>query len=210
MEADYGLELGPTAPALEIPWEDAEGQLHYVELRSNANQSARDLELAVDGIPEARQFPALRCFLIRANSEQSAWQTAKCDAWADETNADENLYGAAFTQNCYVDIVLAGRADSLRGDLEIHKRAAQGLAQMLDAQEALEACAEIVVRRCYFHRASNLEESDAGYCLTLFLVAYGTSPVCAMECWASAMKLAAECLLKLRPCEEQAQGSELG
>ena len=36
MEADYSIELGPAAPALEIPWNDPEGQLHYLDLRAPA------------------------------------------------------------------------------------------------------------------------------------------------------------------------------
>ena len=57
--------------------------------------------------------------------------------------------------------------------------------------------AEIVVRRCYFHPAGNAEESDAGYCLTLFLIGYGTTEAKAAECLAAAMGVAAECLVQL-------------
>jgi hypothetical protein len=207
VEADYSLELGPTAPALEIPWQDPEGRLHYVELRRDVG---RELESSVDAIPEAQQFPALRRFLINANTRQSAWRTVKCDVWADETDAMENLYGATYTQNCYVDLVLAEQAGNLRSSLEAHKSAAKELAHMLGAYETLEACAEIVVRRCYFHYASDPEKSDDGYSLTLFLIGYGATRVAAAECWASTMNIASECLLKLRPHEDQAQGSELG
>jgi len=106
--------------------------------------------------------------------------------------------------------VLAEQAGSLRGSLETHKSAAKELAHMLDAYEALEACAEIVVRRCYFHNTSDPERSDDGYSLTLFLIGYGATPAAAAECWASTMNIASECLLKVQPHEDQAQGSELG
>jgi len=201
MEADYGLELGPAAPALEIPWQDPEGLLHYVDLRECGSQIGRDLGNRIDSIPEAQQFPALRQFLMLVNSAPSGWQTAKCDVWADETNAAENLYSAGFTQSCYVDLVLAKASAHLRDNLEVHKSAAQELAQRLDADEELDAFAEIVVRRCYFHTASDPEASDAGYCLTLFLIGYGAEPAAAEDCWARATDLAAQWLLKVQPHE---------
>jgi hypothetical protein len=202
MEADYAVELGPEAPALELPWEDPEGRWSYVELRSGAGAAEpdweRNLKRQIDRIPEARQFPALRRFLLAANSPLSRWQTAKCSVWPDEANPGENAYQAGFTHSCYIDLVLAEPSAELRGDLEAHQALAKEMAQKLGGDESLEAVAEIVVRRCYFHCEGNAEESDAGYCLTLFLVGYGTSPAKAAECLAGAMGLAAECLVQLQ------------
>ena len=101
MDADYSVELGPKAPALELPWKDPEGRVQYVELRSvsgsGTDQSvARDVERGVERIPEARQFPALRRFLLDANSPQSPWQTVKCDVWSGRDRAEENLYNEGF------------------------------------------------------------------------------------------------------------------
>ncbi len=214
MDADYSVELGRKAPALEVPWKDPEGRVQYVELRSlsgsgTGHGAARDVERGVERIPEAQQFPALRRFLVDVNSPQSPWQTAKCDVWTGEVKTAENLYNAGFAQSSYVDVVLAEQAAGLRGELGVHQRLAKGLAQMLEADEALEATAEMVVRRCYFHRGTEAEESDAGYCLTLWLTGYGASPAEAAECWTRALELAAGCLLKLQPLEESARGSEL-
>ena len=220
MEADYRVELGPAAPALELPWTDPEGRSHYVELRGAASLR----ECSVDGkpdritdgitdgiadritdrIPEARRFPALGRFLVDANSQPSAWQTAKCDVWADQTEAMENLYNFGFAHSSYVDLVLAEPAAALRGSLEAHQRLAKEMAQRLEANEGLKALAEIVVRRCYFHPGASLEESDAGYCLTLFLIGYGATPGEAAECWERTLEFAAECLLQLQPREESA------
>lgn len=197
MEADYSVELGPSAPALELPWRDPEGQLHYVELRGEGGLTTGNL----DSIAEARRFPALRRFLATVNSQPSAWQTVKCDAWADATEAAANLYDAGFAQNSYVDLVLAEHAAALRGCLEAHQQLAKEMAQALEANESLEALAEIVVRRCYFHPETNLEESDAGYCLTLFLTGYGATPGEAAESWERTLEFAARCLLKLQPPE---------
>jgi hypothetical protein len=204
MEADDSIELGPSAPALELPWQDPEGRSQYVELRGE------NLDRLTDCIPEAKQFPFLRRFLVSVNSPQSKWKTAKCDVWADQAEAIENPYNAAFTHSSYVDVVLAEEASSLRADLEVHRRVAKELVRMLEANGSLEAVAEIVVRRCYFHHGANLEESDAGYCLTLFLISYGASPTAAAECWGSTLEFAAKCLLKLQPRKDGAQKTELG
>lgn len=201
MEADYSIELGPTAPALEFPWKDPAGRLHCFDLRTEPGSIAR--------LPEARQFPALRRFLIAVNSPPSAWQSAKCDVWREPAEAAENLYDAGFVQNSYVDLLLAGEAGTWRENLEAHRFAASQLAQMLEANEALEALAEIVVRRCYFHRNANAEESEAGYCLTFFLTGYGATPARAAESWDCAMDFAAGCVLNLQPHEGRAQAGEL-
>jgi len=198
MEADYSVELGPDAPALELPWTDPEGRSQYVELRGSG---LTDCDL--DRIVETQRFPALRRFLADVNSQPSTWQTVKCDVWDDKTEATENVYDAGFTRGCYVDLVLAEQAAALRGCLESHRQLAEEMVQKLEANEGLAALAEIVVRRCYFHRASD-EESDAGYCLTLFLIGYGTSPDEATKCWERTLEFAAECLRRMRPREQSA------
>jgi hypothetical protein len=232
MDADYSVELGPGAPALEIPWHDPEGRVHYVELRTeprsaernvepttetNINRSIesdvernperilerileRIVERIVERIPEAQQFPAMRRFLIDLNSPQSAWQTAKCDVWSGEAET-ENLYGAGYSQACYVDLVLTEQAAELRGRLDLHQQAAKEIAQRLETNDGLAASAEIVVRRCYFHPCIDgvaEEESEAGYCLTLFLAGFGASPEEAAQSWERAMEFAAKSWLTVQ------------
>lgn len=202
MDADFSIELGPTAPALEIPWRDAEGRLQYFDLRSEPS--------AIEHIPEAQHFPALRRFLIDVNSQQNPWQTVKCDVWEEAAEPAENFYGACFAQHCYVDVVLTGQARSLRDSLEAHELLARQTVQLLEADDALEATAEIVVRRCYFHRTTLSSEStgtpdetsDAGYCLTLYLSGFGASAGEATERWSQAVQVAAKCLLQLPPHDE--------
>jgi hypothetical protein len=200
MEADYSVELGPSAPALEIPWIDPEGRSHYVELRGTGGPT----NCSLDGIEEAQQFPALRRFLAEVNSQPSVWQTAKCDVWAEETEAAENLYNTGFAQSSYFDLVLAEQAAALRDCLEAHQQLAKEIVRRLETNESLDAYAEVVVRRCYFHRGASLEESDAGYCLTLFLIGYGAFPHEAAECWGRTLEFASECLRKVQPREESA------
>ncbi len=202
MDADSSIELGPDAPALEIPWLDPDGRCHYFDLRSTPGS----LEENIERIPEAVQFPALQRFLLDLNSPLSVWQTAKCDVWCEDSASEENpaanLYGAAFTQSSYVDLILAETNADLRDHLELHRTFASDFAQRLEENETLEASAEVVVRRCYFHRGTSVEamkESDAGYCLTLFLTGYGASPTEATENWDQAMEFASARLLELKP-----------
>ena len=202
MDADYEVELGPEAPALEIPWEDPEGRWNYVDLRAEAGAAGpdweRNLKRTVDRIPETRQFPPLRRFLLAVHSPESAWQTANCSVWPEAADAG-NPYNAAFAHSSYLDLMLASQFAALRAELELHQRLAKELAAMLAADAGIEAQAEVVVRRCYFHRGAITAESDAGYCLTLFLVGYGASAAKAAESLQRAMALATEALVKLQP-----------
>ena len=154
----------------------------------------------IDRIPEVQQFPALRRLLLEVNSPPSAWQTAKCGVSPEKTVGAVNPYNAEFVHTSYIDVVLAEEFSRLRADFDLHQRLARDLAGLLvAANEGLEAHAELVVRRCYFHRSASPEESDAGYCLTLFLTGYGESAAKASENLESAMGLAGEYLLKSRP-----------
>jgi hypothetical protein len=205
MDADFSIELGPDAAALELPWRDDEGGMQYVELRG-----ATPIEQCIEAICEARDFPSMHRFLVAVNSELSAWQTAKCDLWYAACSPDENLYGAGCEHGSYVDFVLAQPFAQRRNELELHVDCARRLAQMLEEDENLQATAEIVVRRCYFHTKGDMEESDEGYCLTFFLTGYGSSAEEAAGRWEQGMDFAAHCWTRLGPAEESAQEEELG
>ena len=210
MEADDAVELGPEAPALELPWQDPEGRWNYHDLRGEVGASGP--ECIIDRVPEARQFPPLRNFLLKVNSPPSVWETAKSGVLPEKavpfrpsttsTGApgapSENPYNAAFAHNCYIDVVLTTEFAAQRNDLELHRRLAKELATALSANQALEAIAEVVVRRCYFHKKEDPEDSDAGYSLTLFLTGYGDSAAEAAENLTAAMELASESLVKLQ------------
>jgi hypothetical protein len=202
MEADYSIELGPEAPALELPWEDPEGRWNYLELRGAATAAEpdwqRNLQCRIDCIPEARPLPALRHFLLAANSPLSAWKTAKCSVWPDAADAAENDFNAGFTLNSYIDLALADEYAGLRDDLHTHERLAAALAESLAENRTVHAIAEVVVRRCYFHDESSEDDSQAGYSLTLFLIGYGNSAVEATDSLAAALTLAVESLAKVK------------
>jgi len=195
MDADYSVELGPEAPSLEIPWIDPGGERQYVDLRTETEAIEHNIEL----VSEAHDFPALRRFLIELNSQRSVWRTAKCDVWTETDCQGGNQYEREFLQGCYVDVALAETETEPREGLEFHRRSAQQFARLMEEDDAIEASAEIVVRRCYFHivaAGATLEESDAGYCLTVFLTGYGASAEAAANQWERALELAAGCFLR--------------
>ena len=202
MEADDAIELGPDAPALELPWQDPEGRWNYHDLRGGAGaagpQWERNLKRGIDRIPETRQFPPLRNFLLKVNSPPSMWETAKCGVMAEKAVPSENFYNASFAHNCYIDLVLSEKEAPRRAELGLHRRLAKELAAALSTDQALEAEAEAVVRRCYFHKKTDPEESDDGYSLTLFLTGYGDTSAKAAENLKGAVELAGESLVKLR------------
>jgi hypothetical protein len=200
MEADDAVELGPDAPALELPWQDPEGRWSYHDLRGEAAGPdwERNLKRSIDRIPEAQQFPPLQNFLLKVNSPPSVWETAKCGVLPEKAVPSENPYNAGFAHDCYIDLVLTEDFTACRAELELHRRLAKELAVALSANEALEATAEAVVRRCYFHKKDDPEESDVGYSLTLFLSGYGDSAAKAAENLKAAMELAGEVLVKLQ------------
>jgi len=69
MQADYEVDLGPDAPALEVPWRSADGSARYFDLRSRP-------ELLLE-IREAAANPELARFLSAINAPRSHFQSAR-------------------------------------------------------------------------------------------------------------------------------------
>lgn len=204
MDADFSLELGPEAPALELPWSDPAGRVHYVSLRREPSR--------IDELPEAAAFPALRHLLLQVNAPASSWLSAKCDVWSEDVEPDENLYGAAWARGSYLDVVLA-RDTAARDNLILHETIARRVANHLEETEELPASVEIVVHRCYFHEESGAavkDDSTPGYCLTLFITGWGASDREATANWQRALECLTGCLLEPFTPEEQALAPELG
>ena len=206
MDADYSIELGPTAPALELPWQDPDGRCGYVNLRQQPHRIAE--------LDEVQSYPALGELLRALNGPHSPWQTAKCDVWCEEQESAEiELPAAAFSQHCYVDLILSDAYQALRNSLPAHQEMARRSAHLLEDQgEELDAtAAEIVIRRCYFHKDDAADSpSEDGYCLTLYLSGYGATPPQAAERWQAALQLAACCLPGLTLPDSAAPDGEVG
>ena len=203
MDADFSIELGPEAAALEMPWSDPDAHVEYFNLR---REPAR-----VEDVPEAAQFPALRSFLQAVNAPASPWQSAKCDVWQEQADTTENLYGAAFAHGSYVDIVLAA-ATAARDNLALHESIARRIAASLEEHEELAATVELVIRRCYFHEedeAGVQVDSTPGYCLTLFVTGWGDACEEAEANWANALQCLSVCLRRPAKDDERALGAEV-
>jgi hypothetical protein len=125
MRVDLRQETEPGDPVLEIPWSDPDRPAcRYIDVKRHP-EGAIELE-------ECRRYPALGQFLLRVNSPESSFRTAKCDVWAtSELELEERL---EFAMPCkvgsYVDLMFE-RAD-LSSRCEPYKNLAEGLTQRLN------------------------------------------------------------------------------
>jgi hypothetical protein len=213
MQADWSVELGGEAAALELPWSDPSGLLLYVDLRAAAARG--ELQAALAQIPEARQWTALDSFLQAANAPQGLWMSAKCDALCGLCDPWENEFRAPWELSGYVDLLFAGALQERRLSRLAHEQAARALARALDEQGPAEAVAEIVVRHCFFHpsecpTSAPAAASQNGYCLTLFLTAWGSGEQEACARWSAALEAAACCLSRWQPQSAEPSRGEVG
>jgi hypothetical protein len=205
MDADWSIEIGAEAAALELPWQDEAGVLRYVDLSAAAEPAA--LETAVAQITEALCYPALRSFLLEVNSPPSAWHSVKCDVWQGSCDPEQNYFAADCEQGGYVDLALSSAHAALRSNFEAHWQAARDIARELDDCGEAQTIAEVVVRRCYYHPSGDMQSSEEGFSLTFFVTAYGNTPEQAAARWEVAMALAAGCWSRWH---QRAKAIELG
>src|SRR5512133_934211 len=100
MDADFSVELGAGDDSLEFPWGSPDGELRYLDLRSQP-----DLLLYVS---EASDYRELGKYLEVVNSEPSEFLTAKCDVWSEtELGEAEEIYEAKVKLGCYIDHLFA-------------------------------------------------------------------------------------------------------
>ncbi|MBI2682144.1 MAG: hypothetical protein HYX26_02815 [Acidobacteriales bacterium] len=184
---DFSVEVGPEAPALEVPWSAKDGSTRYFDLRARP-------ELLLE-IPEANQNQELARFLSLLNAEHSLVQTAKCDAWlTDEIREEESIFGAQWKFASYVDLFLT--AEQKQGDLDTHEIVARGLCRLLAKAPDMSVAAEFIIRRCYFHRSADMEKSDDGFCITFYLAGYGDDEDQARLRWIIGLNLVQHALMQ--------------
>ena len=105
MQADFSVELGRDAPALEIPWRSNDPHVRYYDLKSHPE--------LVQQIPEALAYPELASFLSRINAAGFPLATAKCDAWSSsEVAPEEEIFGDRKFVS-YIDLVFVDQERSL-------------------------------------------------------------------------------------------------
>jgi hypothetical protein len=188
MHVDFSVDLGPDAPALEVPWAAPDGSARFFDLR-------RRPELLLE-IPEATENQELARFLSLANVESSLVQTAKCDAWlTDELSEEEAFFGARWKFASYVDLILT--RPFRQTDFDAHESMARDLCRLLGKAPDLSVAAEFVIRRCYFHRTEDMDVSEDGFCITFCLAGFGDDEDQARLRWTIGLNLVQHALMQM-------------
>jgi hypothetical protein len=186
MHAEWSAECSADAPALVVPWSDANAGAHFVNLRTEPYSIAE--------IPEAERFPDLARALRALNANRSPFLTAKCDAWpisprdgADELEVmrkelmlpeEEATY--AFTS--YIDLVWRERAvfASAHQQQDRLDRIARRATKLPHAESLLQC----VLRPAIVDLGAPLE----GFSTTLYVTSLGSDAELASRRWASALE----------------------
>ena len=189
MIADYSLELGRDDPALELPWTSDDATIRYVDLK-------RHPELLRE-IAEAIAHPELGAFLARINAPEFPLATAKCDVWTTrEILPEEEIFGGECKFASYIDLVFADRTAQLL--FEKHEELAQQLCKLLKQAPDIAASIEFVIRRCYYHDdPERPEESESGFCLSMYVNAFGQTDEESRKQWTIALALAQHALVQV-------------
>jgi len=150
MQADFSVELGRDAPALEVPWRSDDPHVRYFDLKIYPE--------LVQQIPEAKAHPELATFLSRINAAGFPLATAKCDAWlSDEVAPEEEIFGDRKFIS-YIDLLFVDQED--RCSFEKHEAFAQELCRLLSHAPEIAAAVEFVIRHCYYHQEEFVPEKS--------------------------------------------------
>jgi len=143
MLAEWTVELADDDARLEIPWSTEDGSSRYLDLK-------RQPELLLE-IPEACTYSELAEFLNWANSPESPFESAKCDAWASrEIDVEDEVFGEPCKFGSYVDLLFV---DKDRGSqFSKNEHFVQSLAKLVRHAPEMASAAEFIVRRCVDHR----------------------------------------------------------
>lgn len=179
MMAEWSVEIGPDAPALEVPWRSEDGSLRFFDLKAQP-------ELLLE-IPETQEHFEMGDFLSHVNAK-SEMATAKCDIWmTDEMTPEDEIFGAPLKRCSYVDAFFDRSIE--RYDLAAHEKLADLIVTKFGRLPEMPARLEIVIRQCHFHRPNEPGVSDAGYCMTLYVTGYGDDEAHAHVHWTIAFNL---------------------
>jgi hypothetical protein len=176
MLAEWTVELGADDARLEIPWSTEDGSSRYLDLK-------RQPELLLE-VPEACMYPELAEFLNWANSPESPFETAKCDAWTSgEMDVEDEVSGEASKFGSYVDLLFVDKAS--RKQFEENERFVQALVKLVRRAPELASSAEFTVRRCLDRR----DRTEECFYITFYLNGYGQDEHQARSRWAIALKM---------------------
>lgn len=150
MQADFSVELGGDAPALEIPWNSNDPNVRYYDVKNHPE--------LVQQIPEAVAYPELGSFLSRINAPGFPLASAKCDVWLSrEVAPEEEIFGDRKFVS-YIDLVFVDEVD--RCSLEKHEAFAKELCRLLGHAPEIAATVELEIRHCYYHHANIARPRD--------------------------------------------------
>jgi hypothetical protein len=150
-------------------------------------------------VPEAVQYPELGQFLRALNSEDSVFETAKCDVWlSDELSEAKDIYEAECKLGSYVDVLFSDTEPEARFSFFRYEDLARSLVNLVEHAPEIPASAEFIVRRCFYHSSGARDEDvSSGFYLTCYIFGYGNDEEEARQRWATALQLAAAALLQL-------------
>lgn len=186
MLAEWSVELGAEDPQLEIPWASADCQVRYLDIRKQP-------ELLLE-IPEACDNLPLAEFLNWANSDESIFETAKCDFWSSsEITQEEELFGEPCKFGSYVDLLFI--ADAIRSQFTEHEIFVRNLTSLLSRAPEMPASSELIVRRCTDRRSQSMNDEDCFY-ITLYVHGYAEDEQTAREHWAIALKMVKHAMIQ--------------
>jgi hypothetical protein len=205
MQADFSVELGRDAPALEIPWHSNDPQVRYYDLKSHPE--------LVQQIPEAQAYPELASFLGRINAAGFPLATAKCDVWSSrEVAPEEEIFGDRKFVS-YIDLVFVDQED--RCSFEKHEVLVRELCRLLSHAPEIPATVELVIRHCYYHREEFVSEetnepsgpqssaslaaiaSVTGFCITAYTTGFGDHDHDPVRRWAIGLHLLQNAIVQL-------------
>jgi hypothetical protein len=135
---------------LVIPWYSDDATVRYYDLKTRP-----DLLLK---LPEVKDNPELAAFLTRINAASFPLQTAKCDAWSShEISPEEEIFGAKCKFVSYIDLLFAAKAPRI--SFNQHEALAKRLCDLLHHVPELAAAAELIIRRCLYHKTDVQQET---------------------------------------------------
>jgi hypothetical protein len=185
MEADFSIELAQDDPVLDFPWTDPAGELSYFDLKGHPELIAK--------VEEAQEFREVAELLRAVNSVHSAFESAKCDAWATtELHVEEEIFAAPHKFGSYVDLVFSNVES--RVSFPVHERFVRSFTELLRRAPDFNASVEVCVRRCFF---GGSEEIRDGFYCTLYVSGYGEDEASARRNCGIALSLAGNAVLQL-------------
>jgi hypothetical protein len=164
MRVEVAFEAEEQTDLLQIPWEAAEADNRYIDLRENPD--------AVDRLEPARQHPPLRGFLAALNSADSFFATARSKTEHRQERPRASAEAARDSSEFVSRVDLIFAAESFNFERARYEELARRLQELLTRDTAPDALrAELRVRPCRFGA-----HSRTGFCLEILLYARGSTP----------------------------------